>query len=78
MTLRPNENEGPPLSDRLTAYYRQIMATHADDPIVGACLICKVSRCEDWRAAAVRLIYSGGDRVEPVGLPDALTEDGLP
>jgi hypothetical protein len=48
----------PLLSERLTAYYRDVIAVHEDDPVVGACLICRVSCCEDWRSAAERLGYA--------------------
>ena len=59
MTCGQYDNEYASLSDRLTAYYRDVVTTHADDPVVGACLICRVSRCEDWRSAFERLAYSG-------------------
>jgi hypothetical protein len=59
MTLGPYKDEFTPLSDRLAAYYRQAVATHANDPVVGACLVCRVSRCEDWRSAVERLDLRG-------------------
>lgn len=55
MTSDPYEDERTPLSDRLAAYYRDVIALHADDPVVGACLVCRTSRCEDWRSASDRL-----------------------
>jgi hypothetical protein len=76
MDLGPNEVEYTPLSDRLIAYYHQVLATHTDDPIIGACLICKVSRCEDWRSATERLIYTGSQTTAQLALPAALAEDG--
>ena len=30
---------------------RAAAKTHADDPRTGLCPSCKVSRCDDWRAA---------------------------
>lgn len=55
MTFGQPEDQYTPLSDRLASYYRRVIAIHCDDPVVGACLICRVSRCEDWRFASERL-----------------------
>lgn len=43
------------LSDRLTHYYSLVLVIHGDDPAVGACLLCRVSRCDEWRFASERL-----------------------
>lgn len=48
-----------PLSERLLSYYRHVLAVHANDPAVGACLVCRVSRCQDWRTAWERLVCAG-------------------
>lgn len=44
---------------RLIEYYRETMGIHADDPVLGACLVCKESRCPDWRFARTRLACAG-------------------
>jgi hypothetical protein len=76
MDLGPNKDEDTPLSGRLTAYYRHVVATHTDDPIIGACLICKVSRCEDWRSATERLIYTGTQTEAKLNPPAAVADGG--
>ncbi|BFU45764.1 hypothetical protein [Krasilnikovia sp. MM14-A1004] len=76
MIPKPYEGEDTSLSDHLAAYYRHVVATHADDPIIGACLICRMFRCEDWRSAAERLIYAGRLAAPLVDLRTAATEDG--
>ncbi|RSM47250.1 hypothetical protein DMB66_48350 [Actinoplanes sp. ATCC 53533] len=55
MTFGQPEGQHAPLSDRLASDYRQVVDIHSDDPVVGACLVCRVSRCEDWRFASERL-----------------------
>ena len=71
MTIGQYDNEYLPLPDRLTAYYRDVVTTHADDPVVGACLICRVSRCEDWRFASERLAYSDEGATTPIAVVPA-------
>ncbi len=66
MTTEPYEYERVPLSERLTAYYRDVVAIHADDPVVGACLVCRVPHCEDWRSASERLGSDAERPIEPV------------
>lgn len=55
----PHVEEPAPLSTQLLAYYRELMAAHADDPITGVCAVCQVRRCEDWRFARERLLCAG-------------------
>ena len=75
MGLRLKEDGGTPLSYRLIAYYRQVAATHANDPIIGLCLLCKESRCGDWRSATERLLYSEIRTATRIGMP-ATAEGG--
>ena len=65
MPFEQYENPYMPLPDRLTAYYRDVVATHADDLVVGACLVCRVPRCEDWRSASERLWCSNEQPTSP-------------
>ena len=67
MDHEPEDHVLTPLSRRLVAYYREVVALHADDPVVGACLVCRVSRCKDWRHATDRLwaAYEDPDAVVP-------------
>jgi hypothetical protein len=76
MDLGPNEDEDTPRSGRLTTYYRQVVATHTDDPIIGACLICKVSRCEHWQSATERLIYTSTQTEVQLNPPAAVADSG--
>jgi hypothetical protein len=39
------------LSDELAAYYRYVLATHANHPETGTCAVCGVPRCPDWTGA---------------------------
>ncbi|OJF10734.1 hypothetical protein EDD30_0879 [Couchioplanes caeruleus] len=54
------------LTDRLLSYYRDVVAMHADDPVIGACLVCRVPRCEDWRFASERLFAPAAREAEPI------------
>ncbi|MET8151805.1 hypothetical protein ACIBSW_16745 [Actinoplanes sp. NPDC049668] len=72
MTLGPYKDEMTPLSARLTTYYRHVTATHADDPAVGACLLCRVSRCAKWRSAVERLTCAGERPAIPVTMTATL------
>ena len=47
------------LAWRLVRYYRDVVELHEDDPVVGACLVCRVSRCADWRRAVEKLALAG-------------------
>lgn len=75
MTLEPYKDEMTRLSDRLATFYGEIMVMHADDPAVGACLICKVSKCTDWRSAVERLICAGERPTMPVAVAPATKEE---
>lgn len=55
----PFTEDPTPLSTRLVDYYREMLRTHADDPAVGACLVCRRSRCADYRFAWERLVCAG-------------------
>jgi len=59
----PFTEEPTPLSARLIEYYRRVMTVHADDPVLRACLVCKRSRCPDWRYARTRLVCAGAPLV---------------
>jgi len=76
MTFKPYENEYAPLSDRLIGYYRDVVAVHADDPVVGACLICRASKCEDWRQAFERLNYAAEAPATPTAVAPAQRLNG--
>jgi hypothetical protein len=52
-------SEPAPLSRRVIEYYRHVMETHADDPVIEACLVCMTSRCQDWHSVRERLICAG-------------------
>ncbi|PRY30898.1 hypothetical protein [Pseudosporangium ferrugineum] len=60
MTFGQFEPEYVPLAARLVAYYRAVVIAHTDDPVVGACLVCRVSGCEDLRYASARLAMVPG------------------
>ncbi len=64
-------NERMPLSERLTAYYRDVIAVHEDDPVLGACLMCRVTHCEDWRTASERLGHADKRPTWPVAVEAA-------
>jgi len=60
----PHVEDGSPLSGRMVAYYRDLLAGHDNDPVKGLCPICAVSRCQDWRFAWSQLV-SAGELEEP-------------
>ena len=64
----PHVEDPAPLAVRLIGYYRQMMAAHANGRLTGACPICEVGRCEDWRFARERLLCAGEhvDELDPV------------
>jgi hypothetical protein len=53
------------LSADLVAYYRTVLARHADGRETGACPHCRVPRCPDWRTAYDRLAVAGELMAEP-------------
>ncbi|GGQ84094.1 hypothetical protein [Couchioplanes azureus] len=65
MAAEQDRHESGSLTDRLLPYYRDVVAMHADDPAVGACLVCRLPRCEDWRFASERLLTSIDREAEP-------------
>lgn len=46
------------------AHYRGVLIAHADDLVRGACPLCQLTRCPDWRAAYRRLT-AGGELLTP-------------
>jgi hypothetical protein len=57
-------DEASALPAQLARYYKEMLAIH-DDVRIGICIVCRVSRCQDWRAAYERLVSAG----EPVAGP---------
>jgi hypothetical protein len=47
------------LSDKLVAYYREVLVTHGSVYGASNCAICGVSRCPDWVDAYDRLAAAG-------------------
>ena len=47
------------------AYYRGVLAMHADRRDTGVCPRCRVPRCVDWRTAYDRLAVAGELMAEP-------------
>jgi len=54
-TLQPDE----------VRYLRSVLATHADDPSCGRCLVCGISGCADWCNAYDHLAAAGELMAEP-------------
>jgi hypothetical protein len=48
-----------PFTPSLVQHFRDLLAIHADDPVLGACLLCKEIRCRDWRYAWAQLAAAG-------------------
>jgi hypothetical protein len=46
-------------------HYRRMLELHANDPATGACPICRVRQCMDWRAAFDRIAIAGEVMAEP-------------
>jgi hypothetical protein len=67
----PHVEELTPLSAQLLAYYRDMVAVHADEPVNDKCAICHVHRCQDWRFARERLMCAG-QAVEAQGQSNTL------
>jgi hypothetical protein len=55
----PFVEELTPLPARLSRYYRDLLAAHANDSTTGACPICLIGCCQDWRYAWIRLVSAG-------------------
>lgn len=55
----PSVDEPQELSLELVTYYWKMLEQHTNSPISGICLICKVSRCADYRHAWVQLVRAG-------------------
>jgi hypothetical protein len=51
--------DDPGLSPELVQHYRDMLRVHADDPSLGACPVCRRSRCRDWRHAHDVLTEAG-------------------
>lgn len=47
------------LSAEAVVYYRQVMATHVNQPPEGVCQVCNVATCPDWRDAYDKLVDAG-------------------
>jgi hypothetical protein len=48
------------------AYYRDVLTTHANDPVNGECRICRRPGCPEWRNAYDHLAAAG----EPMATPE--------
>lgn len=46
-------------------YHRQVLDLHTNDPTTGACRICRLPTCPDWRAAFDSLAVAGQVMAEP-------------
>lgn len=46
-------------------YHRRVLELHANDPETGACPICHVAQCQDWRSAFDNLAVAGEVMGEP-------------
>ncbi len=55
----PHAEEVTPLPQRLVAYYRDMLAAHANGRVTGMCAVCTVGCCQDWRFAWTQLVCSG-------------------
>lgn len=53
------------LSAEQVAYYRKVLAVHANRAPDGACEVCRVPRCPDWRYAYDLLAAGGHLMAEP-------------
>ena len=53
------------LSDEQVAYYRRVLAVHANRTPAGECQVCRVPRCPDWRHAYDLLAAGGHLMAEP-------------
>jgi len=47
------------LQPEAATYYREVLATHANRPETGACAVCQLPNCPDWRDAYDRLAVAG-------------------
>lgn len=55
----PYSGDPVELSPDQMAHYRDLLAAHADDPLLGACPTCRQTRCREWRHAWVALTSAG-------------------
>jgi len=47
------------LQPEVATYYRKVLAVHANGPETGACSVCQLPTCPDWRDAYDRLAAAG-------------------
>lgn len=59
MLSGPFAGDPRPLSPTLVQHFRDLLAIHADDAVLGCCPLCKETRCQDWRYAAAQLAAAG-------------------
>jgi hypothetical protein len=59
MMSGPYFDNPEPMPALLIRRYREMFAAHADNPQLGACPVCDVAACDEWRWAAAQLIISG-------------------
>lgn len=62
------------LAPEQAAYFRQMLAVHANQPETGVCAVCGLARCPDWRAAYDQLAIAG----ELMGEPEDWPYEGRP
>jgi len=53
------------LAPEQVAYFRKVLATHANQPDTGACSVCGLPSCPDWRSAYDQLAIAGETMAEP-------------
>lgn len=55
----PHGGSSVPMASRMVAYYRDLLAKHADDPLTKQCPQCREPRCQDWQFAWTQLVCAG-------------------
>jgi hypothetical protein len=63
------DEPGRHLSAEQVAYYRRVLVVHANRKETGACDVCRVYRCADWRHA-YDLLAAGGHLMADPGAWD--------
>jgi hypothetical protein len=48
-----------PTPPGLVPRYREMLVAHTNDPLRGACLVCQIATCADWRYAYTQLVCAG-------------------
>jgi hypothetical protein len=60
------------LAPEQVAYFRQVLAIHANQLDSGVCMVCGLASCPDWRAAYDQLAIAG----ELMGEPEQWATEG--